>query len=243
MSNARVLYSSPACPFAHRTVALLNTLELPFDLRNTSLYLKDPELMRRSPTGKVPLLLEPDGTLLYESSVIAEYLAERYGFEDGLANEPALRAEQRLAIKQFDAVVVKLLYYRDIRAYPLRYRTPKESRTLHAELDRLEALTSRTPPQSLLGLHIAPFWLRFQWLSFLIGAEATLRERPVLAAWLDEAATLPSIQAAADEEAFVRQYRLMKRVVWGAFALAVAILILGGTVSTAINGLSRLAAG
>ena len=223
MSSGRVLYSNPACPFAHRTAALLDVLNLPFELRNSSLYFKDPELMTRSPTGKVPLLVEPDGTVLYESNIIAEYLAELSGFE-GLAADPALRARQRLAMKQFDQVVLKLLYYRDIRAYPLSFRRPKERRSLEAELDLLEAVTSQTPPKSLLGLHIAPFWLRFQWLSFLIGAEATMRKRPALAAWMDEAAALPAVQAAADEEAFTGQYRLMKQVIWRSVLLVVGSL-------------------
>ncbi len=180
-----------------------------------------------SPTGKIPLLVEPDGTVLYESLVICDYLAERYGF-DGYAQDPALRARQRLAMCQFDQVIVKLLYYRDIRLWPFKLRGPRERKALEAELDLLEAVVAETPPRSSLGLHIAPFWLRFCWLSFLIGAEVEIRERPALASWLDAATALPEVQAHAHREVFVRRYQYTK---W----LAIASLVVAPALALGIS--------
>ena len=81
-----MLWSSPRCPFAHRSRALLHRLELPYALRNTPLVFKHREFVRRSPTGKVPLLL--DGSrVVPESRDIAAYLVAKTGWTDGFSGE------------------------------------------------------------------------------------------------------------------------------------------------------------
>lgn len=232
----RTLFSHPGCPYAHRTRALLTLAAAPFEIRETSLVLKDPELKRLSPTGKVPLLVEPDGAVLYESRIIAEYLGETLVFA-GWSDDPVIRARQRLAAEQFDGVVVKTLYYRPIRWWPARWLSRRERTALEGELELLESLVAVTPPRSHLGLFLAPFWIRFRWLSFLIGTEARFRTRPALAAWLDEAAALPEVVATApDRDAYVQRYRRMRQVALVTWSAAGAMAVVGTVLATGLLG-------
>src|SRR4029079_540525 len=58
--------------------------------------LKKPEYMAISPHGKVPALVDDDGTALYESQAILEYLEERYPERPLLPRDPAGRAGVRI---------------------------------------------------------------------------------------------------------------------------------------------------
>jgi len=69
------LVSHPLCPFVHRSAILLREKGAPFELRFVDLEKKPDWFLAISPRGKVPLL-RVDGTVLFESAVINEYLDE-----------------------------------------------------------------------------------------------------------------------------------------------------------------------
>jgi glutathione S-transferase len=181
----RLLFSHPDCPYAHRTRALLDRLGLPYEPG------KEGELLSFSPTGKLPLLVEPDGTVWYETRIIAAFLADRYALLEEA--DPVQRAQRALAMDQFDAVLVPLLFYGPVRAWPLRWLTRRDRRQIECALDLLDQTISHTPPRSLLGYALAPFWMGWRWPSLFVDAEQQVRQRPALAAWLDEAALLPEL--------------------------------------------------
>lgn len=57
-------------------------LHLPVELVNTSIFTGDnktPEFLATQPFGQIPVLVDSDGTTLYESRAIARYLATKYG--------------------------------------------------------------------------------------------------------------------------------------------------------------------
>ena len=56
----------------------------------------DPAFRRMTPIGKVPVLALEDGTAIFESTVINEYLQERYPTPPLLPNDPADRARARM---------------------------------------------------------------------------------------------------------------------------------------------------
>lgn len=133
MSRMVKLYSAEICPFAQRPRAVLTRLQVPFELVTVDLMDRDPEFLRISPTGKVPMLL--DGELkLYESQVIIEYLAEVHGWQGALSPDLGLRARQRVAMKQWDSEVITT-WYRSIQA-PESFDERRRSR-LEDELDEL----------------------------------------------------------------------------------------------------------
>lgn len=191
-----VLFSDFACPYAHRVLATLAHLGVPFDHREAPTGQHPEGLERYSPSGRLPLWVDAHGAL-GESSVLVEHLAEVHGFRDAWPASPRARALQREAMALADASVTRLLFLPD--------PVPRRQAAFDECLDRLEAVTGEALPEpSILAFHLAPVWLRFdRWHpgSAPVGA---VRARPTLLAWLDRVAALePVVRTAtgvADEE-------------------------------------------
>src|SRR5678816_3467928 len=56
----------------------------------------DPKFKALTPVGKVPVLVLEDGTPIFESTIINEYLQDRYPQPPLLPNDPADRARARM---------------------------------------------------------------------------------------------------------------------------------------------------
>ncbi len=54
---------------------------------------QDPAFLRLNPNGLVPVLIDDDGLVLWESNTICRYLAARQGRDDLLPTQPAARAK------------------------------------------------------------------------------------------------------------------------------------------------------
>jgi glutathione S-transferase len=178
------VFADQGCPFAHRVFALLDHLDLAYDLTESPLGEKPPGLERWSPSGRVPFFVH--GPLaIGESRVILEYLAEEYGMESGCPRGPVERARQSHAMALFDTSVVPRIFGDD----------DAFRRDHLAEcLDVLTSVARASPPEpSVLAFHVAPMWLRLQWWRPEVRATREIRERPELAAWLDAVASLASI--------------------------------------------------
>lgn len=194
------LFFSSGCPYAQRSRALLTHLEQSFEPREIDLANKPADFLAISPSGKVPLL-EDDGFLLYESAVVNEYLAERFGWS-GFSTDVQERARERLAIVQFDGVLNPTFF--KLFKNP---GTPLEPNVVR-ELEQLAKTVRNKPVESLLGLHIAPFWIRWTWVDPDSELVKRVRAEPGLAEWLDRAAALPAITATnPDRDETVRMMR------------------------------------
>lgn len=70
------LISFPICPYVQRSVIMLKHKQVPYDI--TYIDLKNPPewFLEKSPTGKVPLLIVDQETVVFESAVISEYIDE-----------------------------------------------------------------------------------------------------------------------------------------------------------------------
>src|SRR5215216_45359 len=96
------LRSSPASPFGRKVKISADLLGLADRIQVTEADTLDPNdvLRQQNPLGKIPVLLLEDGTALYDSRVIVEYLDELAGggriIPPGTARFMALR-EQALA--------------------------------------------------------------------------------------------------------------------------------------------------
>ncbi|HUS29730.1 MAG TPA: glutathione S-transferase family protein [Kofleriaceae bacterium] len=88
------LISHPLCPFVQRAAALLTECGVPFTQRHVDLQNKPAWFLALSPRGKVPVL-RVDGTTIFESNVILEYVAERFA-PQLLTGDPLLRARRRM---------------------------------------------------------------------------------------------------------------------------------------------------
>lgn len=73
------LISHHLCPFVQRAAIALSERGVPFERRNIDLANKPDWFLKLSPLGKVPVLVIDDETVLFESSVIAQYVDEITG--------------------------------------------------------------------------------------------------------------------------------------------------------------------
>lgn len=190
------LISFKLCPFVQRAVIVLRHKAI--DHKVTFIELSDPPAWFReiSPFGKVPLLRVDRDTVLFESSVIAEFLDE---VTPGrlLPEDPLARAQARGWIEFGSACLWPL---RDITTATTREEVAGVAGGLASKLDRLEgALTGAPyflgPDFSLVDAAYAPLFHR---LSYFEGLWPILDPArwPKLATWSNSLLTLPTVQGA-----------------------------------------------
>ena len=95
------LFTARICPYAHRTRLVL--LEKGLEARLTEIDFKNKpaRFLAVSPYGRVPALAH-DGTVVYESAIINEYLDETFPAVRLMPAAPALRAFVRIWIDYLD---------------------------------------------------------------------------------------------------------------------------------------------
>lgn len=92
------LYDYPDCPFCQKVRVVLAEKDLEFervhvDLRKNEQ--KSPEFLKLNPYGKVPVLIDDD-VVVYDSTIIDEYLDEEYPVPPLMPEDSAGRARVRL---------------------------------------------------------------------------------------------------------------------------------------------------
>jgi glutathione S-transferase len=98
----RVLYHQWLSPFARKVRVLLKEKDLDFTLKAERVWERRPEFLALNPAGEVPVLIEPDGTVLAGSAAIVEYLDEVYHNRVLIGTTPRERAEVRRLVGWFD---------------------------------------------------------------------------------------------------------------------------------------------
>jgi glutathione S-transferase len=98
----RTLYHMWLHPASRKVRLALAEKKLDFDLKIEKIWERRTEFLAINPAGDVPVLIEPDGTTLTNSQVIAEYLNEVYNSIDLMGNAPMQRAETRRLVAWFD---------------------------------------------------------------------------------------------------------------------------------------------
>ena len=104
----RILYYAQRSPYARKVRIILAEKQLPCELRETDIKNKSDELLRLSPIGKVPILVEDD-LVLWDSTQIVEYLDETYPepafYPSDRAERLRCRQGEELADTLMDTVV------------------------------------------------------------------------------------------------------------------------------------------
>lgn len=75
---SRILYLTNRSPYARKVRILFQEKALAFQPQLVDLQKRSDEFVAVSPLGKVPVLVDDDGTVVFDSTVIAEYLEDRY---------------------------------------------------------------------------------------------------------------------------------------------------------------------
>jgi glutathione S-transferase len=108
------LYDFKSSPNCQRVKIILAEKNLPYEIVPIDLRAqeqKTPDYLKLNPYGKVPVLTD-DGTVLYESCIINEYLDEKYPNPSLLPKEPGKKAKARILIDygmaHFDSPYQKL---------------------------------------------------------------------------------------------------------------------------------------
>jgi glutathione S-transferase len=143
------LRTSPASPFGRKAKIAISVLALDRDVRIEAASTQDPQdpLQKQNPLGKIPVLLLDDGTALYDSPVILEYLDDRAGGGRILPKEP----QRRFAALRLQALADGIMDASILISYEARYRLPEKHEPKWLDLQggkvaRSLAVVEETPP-------------------------------------------------------------------------------------------------
>lgn len=99
--SVMTLYSGPLCPYSHRVRIVLAEKGVSVDILNIDPENPSETLIELNPYQGVPTLVDRD-LVLYESSIIMEYLDERFPHPPLLPVYPVARAKSRLMMYRID---------------------------------------------------------------------------------------------------------------------------------------------
>jgi len=195
-----ILRSSPASPFGRKIRIAISVLGLDgaVDVRPADPMDAADSVRQQNPLGKIPVLITDDGTALFDSRVILEYLDHRVGGGRIIPNEPTARFSalrlQALCDGIMDAAIL-LVYEGRWRAAEhheakwMDHQSGKIARALaalEADPPRLNATPSVGQIATACALGYLDLRLQGRWRA----------EHPRLVAWLDAfAAAVPAFAA------------------------------------------------
>ena len=196
------LYHSPASPFVRKALVAAHEIGLADGIEIVPMAMTPvasvPELDEENPLGKIPALVLDDGSALYDSPVICEYLDTRHDGPrlfpaDGPARWTALR-RQALADGLLDAAIL-CRYETFLRPEERRWTNWIDGQRgkFRRALDALEGEADAfgdTVDIGTISAACAADYLDFRSLD-----DGWRDSRPRLAAWLERFAARPSMQA------------------------------------------------
>ncbi len=98
----RLLYHLWLSPLSRKIRLVLHEKNLDFSMQVEKVWDRRPEFLALNPACEVPVLIEPDGDVLADTTAIAEYLDETYREKLLLGLNPIDRAEVRRLVAWFD---------------------------------------------------------------------------------------------------------------------------------------------
>ena len=195
-----ILRSSPSSPFVRKVRIAVSLLGFDDRIEVRDVDLNDPAdaIHRENPLGKIPALVLDDGSVLYDSRVILEYLDHLAGGGRIIPRGP----EQRFATLRLQALCDGMLDAGVLRVYEDRYRPPemkvqswleRQQGKMQRGLDALEASPPKLDPLPDVGQIALACVLGYGDLRF--GGEWR-KDHPKLVAWHDAfAAQVPAFTA------------------------------------------------
>jgi len=194
------LISHHLCPFVQRAAIALNEQEVPFERRYIDLANKPGWFLQLSPLGKVPVLVVDDDNVLFESSVIAQYIDEITG--QNLLSSETLEKYSQLAWMEFASQVIAdigRLYNADSRSSVEDARSKLEDKFQRVE----QALSNGTwfagEQFTLVDAAFAPAFRYFDVLDDLTGFDV-FASTPKVARWRQALSRRPSVIAAVSDD-------------------------------------------
>lgn len=217
MTAQLTLISHHLCPYVQRAAIALAEKGVPFQRVNIDLADKPDWFLRISPLGKVPLLRIPQSgseAILFESSVICEYLEETQTGPKLHPADPLLRARHRGWMEFGSSILADLWVYettQDTAALEAKRKV------LQAKFATVEAELAEGPyfagsRFSLVDAVFAPI-LRYFDVFDQISDRGIFKGLPGVVAWREALAGRPSVKTAVGEDypqrlmAFLKQHQ------------------------------------
>ncbi|MGO9358927.1 MAG: glutathione S-transferase family protein [Xanthobacteraceae bacterium] len=193
------LVSHKLCPYVQRAVIALTEKGVSFERVDIDLEHKPDWFLAVSPLGKTPVLLV-DGTPIFESAVILEYLEETQPHPLH-PSDPLARAEHRAWIEFSSAVLADIWGLQTAKDEPT-FRLKVQA--LEQKFSRVEARLGATPwfgggSFSLVDAAFAPVFRYFDVID-RIGDFGLFANKPKLSAWRARLSQRPSVRAAVGED-------------------------------------------
>jgi glutathione S-transferase len=184
-----ILRTAPASPFGRKVVIAASVLGLDGDIKIERADTTDPAdtMRRQNPLGKIPILILEDGTTLFDSRVIVDYLDHHAGGARIIPAEPTARfgalTLQALCDGLMDASVLQVYEgrWRSAERHEPRWMEHQADKVARA-LSRLEADPPAQDPMPHIGAIALACALGYQDLRF---AGRWRADYPRLVAWLD----------------------------------------------------------
>ena len=147
------LYDLKNSPFAARVRIQIRYKNLPIEITDAPFVLRTPEFKQAFTLGKLPVLKLDDGQQLAESTVILEYLEDRFPEIPLIPSNALAKAQNNTLIRYTDnhlptgLMPLFMALYADAEAQKnLQYDA------LHSELEKLERLLNELPAFSARSL-------------------------------------------------------------------------------------------
>jgi glutathione S-transferase len=103
----RILHHLPLSPYSRKVRLVLAEKKLPFELRIERVWNRREEYLHLNPAGSVPTLVDDNGQVVADSSVICEYLDELYPDTPLLGRSVGERVEVRRLVAWFDGIFAR----------------------------------------------------------------------------------------------------------------------------------------
>ena len=203
------LISHHLCPYVQRAAIALRESDVPFERRNIDLANKPDWFLELSPLGKVPILVVDDDAVLFESSVIAQYVDAISG--GGLLSADTLEKYGQLAWLEFASQLIAgigRLYNADSRVEIDSARTNLENKFLRIEQNLNVGPWFADEQFTLVDAAFAPAFRYFDVIENLTGFEF-FTSTPKVARWRNALSERPSVIVAVSDDYPARLLRFL----------------------------------
>ncbi|HUC63575.1 MAG TPA: glutathione S-transferase N-terminal domain-containing protein [Alphaproteobacteria bacterium] len=189
---------SAASPYVRKVMVVAHETGLVGKIETipTNVWAPDTDIAKDNPLGKVPTLVADDGTVLFDSPVICEYLDALAGGKlfpaSGKARWEALRL-QALGDGVLDAGILRRL--ESMRPAELQSKDwmARQATVMKRGLDLAESMAASWTGS--FGIGPIAIGCAVGWFDFRFGHEDWRPGRPKLAAWYADFVKRPSMQA------------------------------------------------
>ena len=205
------IYGALLSPFVRKVRCVLSEKQVPYELVATNPFDKSGDFLKRSPLGRIPALEDEQGRSLADSTVIAEYLEERFPTPALFPRDPYDRARVRWFDEYADggmapSLTAKIFFQRVISAKLIKggcdegvvqgalKELPTFLAYLEGELGGHQYLVAETFTLADVSVACQLANLRHA------GVEVDRTRFPALAAWFDRIVGRPSLKALVEQD-------------------------------------------